>query len=92
MQLILLWLLFGVFLSIAQVMFMPPISTIRGAVPRRLYLLLASVATAPHAALLYLTMGFMEWMDTADVGAGLKEVGDNFSGHIDGFLEAWHGR
>lgn len=92
MQFLLYWLLIGLLASIFQLLFMPAIGRIRAAIPRRIYLVAIAVATVPLALLLYLTMAFMEWMETASLADAWAELRENVLGHYEGFLEAWHGR
>lgn len=92
MQLFLIWLLVGVAVSAIHLMFFLPAVRIRAAIPRRLYVVFVTVATAPLALALYLSMGLAEWLETASPRAGAKEFWENLEGQYEATLEAWNGR
>lgn len=92
MQFLLLWLLAGVVASIFQMLFMPTISHIRAAIPRRIYLAGLTIATAPLVLAFFLTMAFTEWLETASLRAAWVELRENLECHHEGIVEAWHGR
>lgn len=92
MTFLLIWYFAGVILSLAHLAFFLDIGHIRAAIPRRIYIVAATLVTLPLAASLYVVMAFSEWLDTASPRAGWRELRENVRGQYESTLEAWHGR